>query len=248
MATPSLNFRNRAENGKTRFAQTVPVLFSARLRKFKAPSRAGTAKPAGHRPGRCLPPSVEAQNPGIGVRNVNVGVPNLTAEARNLNVGVRVLHSRRSEPQSRRSEPRCRSLRTAKLRFRTPKSAFRTPTSEFRTPKLKFGTPKSEFRTSKLKFRTSKSKFRTSRSKSQPSKARVQHLEVRVPNFEVDPQIPKSQHEHGARTGVLTHQRQYHDGVAVPCPRWRLEFLLQRGKRKGNCLSEASFSLPLSAT
>ncbi len=203
MATPSLNFRNRAENGKTRFAQTVPVLFSARLRKFKAPSRAGTAKPAGHRPGRCLPPSVEAQNPGIGVRNVNVGVPNLTAEARNLNVGVRVLHSRRSEP-------RCRSLRTAKLRFRTPKSAFRT---------------------SKLKFRTSKSKFRTSRSKSQPSKARVEQLEVRVPNFEVGPQIPKSQHEHGARTGVLTHQRQYHDGVAVPCPRWRLEFLLQRGKR-----------------
>ena len=47
MATPSLNLCNRAENGKTRFAQTVPVLSSARLHKFKAPSRAGTstAKP-----------------------------------------------------------------------------------------------------------------------------------------------------------------------------------------------------------
>ena len=47
MATPSLNFRNRAETGKTRFAQTVSRLVSARLRKFKAPSRAGTstAKP-----------------------------------------------------------------------------------------------------------------------------------------------------------------------------------------------------------
>ena len=50
MATPSLNFRNRAETGKTRFAQTVSRLFSARLRKFKAPSRAGTskAKPMGN--------------------------------------------------------------------------------------------------------------------------------------------------------------------------------------------------------
>ncbi len=36
-----LNFCNRAEAGKTRFAQTVPRLFSARLHKFKAPSRAG---------------------------------------------------------------------------------------------------------------------------------------------------------------------------------------------------------------
>ena len=47
MATPSLNLCNRAEMGKTRFAQTVPHLFSARLHKFKAPSRAGTstAKP-----------------------------------------------------------------------------------------------------------------------------------------------------------------------------------------------------------
>ena len=33
-----------------------------------------------------------------------------------------------------------------------------------------------------------------------------------------------------------------------PCPMRRLEFLLQGGKRKGNCLSEASFSLPLPAT
>ena len=47
MAKDSLNLRNRAETGKTRFAQTVPRLFSARLHKFKAPSRAGTstAKP-----------------------------------------------------------------------------------------------------------------------------------------------------------------------------------------------------------
>ncbi|WP_324826405.1 hypothetical protein, partial [Ralstonia pickettii] len=36
-----LNFHNRAETGKTRCAQTVSRLFSARLRKFKAPSRAG---------------------------------------------------------------------------------------------------------------------------------------------------------------------------------------------------------------
>ena len=50
MATHPLNFRNRAEAGKTRFAQTVPRPFSARLRKFKAPSRAGTskAKPSRH--------------------------------------------------------------------------------------------------------------------------------------------------------------------------------------------------------
>jgi hypothetical protein len=40
MATHSLNLHNRAEMGKTRCAQTVPHLFSARLRKFKAPSRA----------------------------------------------------------------------------------------------------------------------------------------------------------------------------------------------------------------
>ncbi|WP_316875780.1 hypothetical protein, partial [Ralstonia edaphi] len=40
MAKNSLNLRNRAKVGKTRFAQTVPHLFSARLRKFKAPSRA----------------------------------------------------------------------------------------------------------------------------------------------------------------------------------------------------------------
>ena len=39
MATPSLDFCDRAVAGKTRFAQTVPRLFSARLRKFKAPSR-----------------------------------------------------------------------------------------------------------------------------------------------------------------------------------------------------------------
>ncbi|WP_316870545.1 hypothetical protein [Ralstonia wenshanensis] len=35
MATHPLNLRNRAEVGKTRCAQTVPHLFSARLRKFK---------------------------------------------------------------------------------------------------------------------------------------------------------------------------------------------------------------------
>ena len=40
MATHPLNLRNRAETGKTRCAQTVPRLFSARLHKFKAPSRA----------------------------------------------------------------------------------------------------------------------------------------------------------------------------------------------------------------
>jgi hypothetical protein len=40
-ANRSLNFHNRAEKGKTRFAQTVPLLFSARLQKFKAPHRAG---------------------------------------------------------------------------------------------------------------------------------------------------------------------------------------------------------------
>ena len=50
MAKASLNFRNRAETGKTRCAQTVPRLFSARLRKFKAPSRAGTSKA---KPTRC---------------------------------------------------------------------------------------------------------------------------------------------------------------------------------------------------
>ncbi|WP_206119322.1 hypothetical protein, partial [Pandoraea nosoerga] len=33
-----------------------------------------------------------------------------------------------------------------------------------------------------------------------------------------------------------------------PCSMRRLEFLLQGGKRKGNCLSAASFSLPLLAT
>ncbi|WP_311975669.1 hypothetical protein [Ralstonia mannitolilytica] len=43
MATPSLDFCNRAETGKTRFAQTVSRLFSARLQKSKAPSRAGTS-------------------------------------------------------------------------------------------------------------------------------------------------------------------------------------------------------------
>ena len=100
MATPSLNFRNRAENGKTRFAQTVPVLFSARLRKFKAPSRAGTAKPAGHLSWRGVPSSVEAHGPEIGVLNANVGVLNLNAEARNLNVGVREPPCPGSEPQS----------------------------------------------------------------------------------------------------------------------------------------------------
>ena len=47
MAKDSLNLRNRAEVGKTRFAQTVPHLFSARLRKFKAPSRAQTSKEKG---------------------------------------------------------------------------------------------------------------------------------------------------------------------------------------------------------
>jgi len=44
MATHPLNLCNRAETGKTRCAQTVPRLFSARLHKFKAPSRAGTSK------------------------------------------------------------------------------------------------------------------------------------------------------------------------------------------------------------
>ncbi|WP_208623351.1 hypothetical protein, partial [Ralstonia mannitolilytica] len=38
------------------------------------------------------------------------------------------------------------------------------------------------------------------------------------------------------------------DGLAFPCPMRRLEFVLQGGKRKGNCLSAASFSLPLLAT
>ena len=47
MAKDSLNLRNRAEVGKTRFAQTVPHLFSARLRKFKAPSRAGAKQTVG---------------------------------------------------------------------------------------------------------------------------------------------------------------------------------------------------------
>jgi hypothetical protein len=50
MATPSLNFRNRAEKGKTRCAQTVPLLFSARLQKFKAPSRAGKGHTVGALP------------------------------------------------------------------------------------------------------------------------------------------------------------------------------------------------------
>ena len=39
---------------------------------------------------------------------------------------------------------------------------------------------------------------------------------------------------------LCQRQRQCRDGVAVPCPRWRLEFLLQGGKRGEACLSEAS--------
>ncbi|MVY67476.1 ABC transporter permease, partial [Escherichia coli] len=42
-----LNLCNRAETGKTRSAQTVPRLFSARLQKFKAPSRAGYGQTVG---------------------------------------------------------------------------------------------------------------------------------------------------------------------------------------------------------
>nr|WP_279629183.1 efflux transporter outer membrane subunit [Ralstonia insidiosa] len=49
MATPPLNFCKRAETGKTRFAQTVSRLFSARLQKFKAPSRAGYGQTIGGR-------------------------------------------------------------------------------------------------------------------------------------------------------------------------------------------------------
>ncbi|MDQ7149189.1 hypothetical protein RCG55_13820, partial [Staphylococcus aureus] len=41
-----LNFRNRAENGKTRFAQTVPVLFSARLQNSRRHLGQGTAEPS----------------------------------------------------------------------------------------------------------------------------------------------------------------------------------------------------------
>jgi hypothetical protein len=41
---------------------------------------------------------------------------------------------------------------------------------------------------------------------------------------------------------------QAHDGLAAPCPRWRLEFLLQRGERAQACLSEASCLRSLSAT
>ncbi|HWV05079.1 hypothetical protein, partial [Ralstonia sp.] len=48
MAKDSFNFRNRAEAGKTRCAQTVPRLFSARLQKLKAPSRAGKSKDNSH--------------------------------------------------------------------------------------------------------------------------------------------------------------------------------------------------------
>ena len=107
MATPSLNFRNRAENGKTRCAQTVPVLFSARLRKSKAPSRAGTAKPAGHLPWRCAPAPVEAQSPGVWS----------------------------SERQRWSSEPQRWSSGTSKSAFRTSKLAFRTSMSKSPNPK-----------------------------------------------------------------------------------------------------------------
>ncbi len=128
MATPSLNLCNRAEAGKTRCAQTVPRLFSARLQKFKAPSRAGTS----------------------------TAKPFVCVSCRG---------------------PVCCSVL---LRFA-------------RTPPLFFAGFASSL-------------------------------------------------------AVQARLRLYFDGVAVPCPRWRLEFLLQGGKRKGNCLSEASFSLPLPAT
>ena len=52
MATHPLNWCNRAETGKTRCAQTVSRLFSARLQKFKAPSRASTATPSQFRRSR----------------------------------------------------------------------------------------------------------------------------------------------------------------------------------------------------
>ena len=102
-----LNFHNRAENGKTRCAQTVPVLFSARLRKSKAPSRAGTAKPAGHLPWRCAPAPVEAQSPGVWS----------------------------SERQRWSSEPQRWSSGTSKSAFRTSKLAFRTSMSKSPNPK-----------------------------------------------------------------------------------------------------------------
>ena len=58
MATHPLNFRNRAETGKTRCAQTVSRLVSARLRKFKAPSRAQRQKKKAN-PSRGWPLSFE---------------------------------------------------------------------------------------------------------------------------------------------------------------------------------------------
>ncbi|WP_232317396.1 hypothetical protein, partial [Ralstonia sp. NT80] len=58
-AKDSLNLCRKEEKGKTRFAQTVPLLFSSLQQKFKAPHRAGKvksqkpkAKPPGHQPKR----------------------------------------------------------------------------------------------------------------------------------------------------------------------------------------------------
>ena len=64
MAKDSLNLRNRAEVGKTRFAQTVPHLFSARLRKFKAPSRAQRQKKKAN-PSRGWPCRLGVRSDGV---------------------------------------------------------------------------------------------------------------------------------------------------------------------------------------
>ena len=149
MATPSLNLCNRAENGKTRCAQTVPVIFSARLHKFKAPSRAGTAKPAGHRPWRCVlvscscrgtqprnrselqswsaePQNWRSKTSNSLFKTLTLKFPNLEVEVRNPKVGVQNLkagvpepQTRSSEPQSPSSEPRSWSSRTSESKFRT---------------------------------------------------------------------------------------------------------------------------------
>ena len=155
MATPSLNLCNRAEAGKTRFAQTVPGLFSARLHKFKAPSRAGTATPSVNCPGAlCFLPLSEVRSPMLVFRTPlskpKDPIPQLkspmpeqklpSSGRQHSSVGRR---GRTSEPiaptpeqkgpTGRSSEPRARST---KLRLRSTKHDVRSDLLHRRLSKL----------------------------------------------------------------------------------------------------------------
>ena len=179
MATPSLNFRNRAEKEANSLRSDSLLLFSARLRKFKAPSRAGTTRPSVGGAWRCL-------------LFLFLVLPSSARGASTASSSRAPRSEGRAPPPSSRAPPS--EGRASGSNSRIPRSEGRACASETRIP-----PSEGQVSLSNTRIRVSEGRVRLSEIRRPRFERRVPPSDRRIPSSEVRIRLSNSRQLHSLR-------------------------------------------------